>query len=54
MRTMIKIEPGERFRMSTVPLELSEIEGGIIMKEPWFWGYIWTSLELCFHANDYP
>ena len=54
MRIMIKIGQGEGCRMSSVTLELSVIEGGIIMKEPWFWGYIWTSLELCFHSKDYP
>ena len=39
MRIMIKIEPGDGFRMSSVPPELSVTEGGIIMKEPQFWGY---------------
>jgi len=53
MRIMIKIEPGDGFRMSSVPLELSVIEGGVIMKEPRFWGYTGL-LELCLHSKDYP
>lgn len=43
-----KLEPGEWFRMDSVPLGLDVVEGGIKMRELQFWGYTGASLGLFF------